>query len=83
MSSISDFFAVDNRGEGGLVSNETKIEITPNTATVIIGLGGTGVDALLRIKGELYRRFKLADRSDLPPMYLCLLLIRTKTVAWA
>ena len=45
---------------GGIVSTTQQVK---NTATVLIGLGGTGIDALRTIKTQVYSRLK-ADNPD-------------------
>ena len=48
---------------GGIVSAMQQAEQVKNTATVLIGLGGTGIDALRMIKTQVYSRLK-ADNPD-------------------
>ena len=48
---------------GGIVSTTQQAEQVKNTATVLIGLGGTGIDALRTIKTQVYSRLK-ADNPD-------------------
>ena len=45
---------------GGITSEKIRID-TINHPVLIIGLGGTGTDALLRLKYQALRRFKLPD----------------------
>ena len=45
---------------GGIVSEKTRID-TINHPVLVIGLGGTGTDALLRLKYQVSRRFKLPE----------------------
>jgi len=45
---------------GGITSEKTRID-TINHPILVIGLGGTGTDALLRLKYQVSRRFKLPD----------------------
>ena len=45
---------------GGLVLEKIRID-TINHPALIIGIGGTGIDALLRLKYMINRRFKLPD----------------------
>ncbi|MDR1663593.1 MAG: tubulin-like doman-containing protein [Clostridiales bacterium] len=45
---------------GGLISEKIRID-TINHPILVIGLGGTGIDALLRLKYQVNRRFKLPD----------------------
>jgi len=44
----------------GIISEKTRID-TINHPVLVIGLGGTGTDALLRLKYQINRRFKLPD----------------------
>ena len=46
---------------GGIVSKTQQAEQVDNTATVLIGLGGTGIDALRTIKTQVYSRLKADD----------------------
>ncbi|AJS60965.1 tubulin-like doman-containing protein [Paenibacillus sp. IHBB 10380] len=43
---------------GGIVSDKIRVDTIDNPI-LIIGLGGTGIDALLRLKYQINRRFKL------------------------
>lgn len=43
---------------GGIVSEKIRVDTIDNPM-LIIGLGGTGIDALLRLKYQINRRFKL------------------------
>ena len=45
---------------GGISSEKVRID-TINHPVLVIGLGGTGTDALLRLKHQIHRRFKLPD----------------------
>jgi len=45
---------------GGISSEKIRID-TINHPILIVGLGGTGIDALLRLKYQIGRRFKLPD----------------------
>ena len=45
---------------GGITGEKTRID-TINHPILVIGLGGTGTDALLRLKYQVNRRFKLPD----------------------
>jgi len=45
---------------GGIQSEKIRID-TINHPVLVIGLGGTGTDALLRLKHQINRRFKLPD----------------------
>lgn len=46
---------------GGIISAQQQADQVENTATVLIGLGGTGVDALRTIKTQVYERLKPDD----------------------
>ena len=54
---------------GGIVSTTQQAEQVKNTATVLIGLGGTGIDALRAIKTQLYARLKADDPDAAVPRY--------------
>ncbi|CAM4481880.1 MAG: tubulin-like doman-containing protein [Paenibacillus macerans] len=45
---------------GGIVSDKIRVDPIDNPI-LIIGLGGTGIDALLRLKYQINRRFKLPE----------------------
>ena len=45
---------------GGLHSEQTRIDMI-DYPVLVIGLGGTGTDALLRLKRQVNRRFILPD----------------------
>ncbi|MCL2604276.1 MAG: tubulin-like doman-containing protein [Defluviitaleaceae bacterium] len=47
---------------GGLNGGHTRVD-TINHPILIIGLGGTGVDALLRVKSQVYRRFAVNGKK--------------------
>ena len=54
---------------GGIISPAQLAEQAENTATVIIGLGGTGVDCLRRIKTEVYHRLRPDDPAAAEKTY--------------
>lgn len=43
---------------GGIVSDKIRVDTIDNPM-LVIGIGGTGIDALLRLKYQVNRRFKL------------------------
>ncbi|MEH7094819.1 tubulin-like doman-containing protein [Neobacillus vireti] len=45
---------------GGIVSEKIRVDTIDNPM-LVIGLGGTGIDALLRLKYQVNRRFKLSE----------------------
>ncbi|MCL1843286.1 MAG: tubulin-like doman-containing protein [Defluviitaleaceae bacterium] len=45
---------------GGILGEQSRID-TINHPILVVGLGGTGTDALLRLKHQVSRRFKLPD----------------------
>lgn len=45
---------------GGIISDKTRIETISNPV-LIIGLGGTGIDAMLRLKYQINKRFILDE----------------------
>jgi len=51
---------MDISAGGGVSSDGVRVD-TINHPVLVIGLGGTGIDALLRVKREVGRRFKLPD----------------------
>lgn len=54
---------------GGIISNDQQADQVKNTATVLIGLGGTGIDALRTIKTQVYSRLKPDDPKAVTPEY--------------
>ena len=54
---------------GGIISRDQQAEQVKNTATVLIGLGGTGIDALRTIKTQVYSRLKPDDPEAVTPEY--------------
>ena len=47
---------------GGIFGEKARVD-TINHPVLVIGLGGTGTDALLRLKYQVSRRFKLPDNA--------------------
>ncbi|MBT2730604.1 tubulin-like doman-containing protein [Bacillus sp. ISL-75] len=45
---------------GGIISEKIRVDTIDNPM-LVIGLGGTGIDALLRLKYQVNRRFKLPE----------------------
>lgn len=45
---------------GGIISDKIRVDTIDNPM-LVIGLGGTGIDALLRLKYQINRRFKLPN----------------------
>lgn len=43
---------------GGITPQQQKAEQIENTATILIGLGGTGVHCIRTIKTEVYNRLQ-------------------------
>ena len=54
---------------GGIVSATQQADQVKNTATVLIGLGGTGIDALRTIKTQVYARLKVDNPDAAVPRY--------------
>lgn len=54
---------------GGIISTQQQADQTPNTATVLIGLGGTGVHCIRTIKTQVYSRLKPDDIEAVIPTY--------------
>jgi len=57
MKEYAQYYVVDKRGEGGLVSELDRVAMV-DQPTLIIGLGGTGTDALLHAKYVMRRKLK-------------------------
>ena len=53
---------------GGVINNFQKSERQPD-ATICIGLGGTGSDAIKKLKREVYKRLKPDDENSPIPAY--------------
>ncbi|TBL80979.1 tubulin-like doman-containing protein [Paenibacillus thalictri] len=51
---------LDVQQGGGIVSDKIRVD-TIDHPMLVIGLGGTGIDALLRVKYHINRRFKLPE----------------------
>lgn len=54
---------------GGGVVDHGKQSDRQDGATVIIGLGGTGTDAVIRLKKEIYKQLKPDDENAIIPRY--------------
>ena len=54
---------------GGGVIDRQKLADRCSEGNVIIGLGGTGSDAVIKLKQEVYRRLKPDDISAAIPRY--------------
>lgn len=61
----ANYYLVDPRGEGGLVSELDRVAMV-DEPTLIIGLGGTGADALLNTKYVLHRKLKFPEGQSKP-----------------
>ena len=54
---------------GGIISPKQQAEQVENTASIFIGLGGTGIDAIRTIKTEVYLRLKPDNTDAVVPTY--------------
>lgn len=54
---------------GGIVSTQQQADQVKNTATVLIGLGGTGLDCLRTIKTQVFSRLKPDDPAAVVAEY--------------
>ena len=54
---------------GGVISTQQQADQAKGMATVLIGLGGTGVDCLRTIKTQVYARLKPDDPEAVIPQY--------------
>ncbi len=54
---------------GGIISNKQQADQVRNTATLLIGLGGTGVHCIRTIKTQVYDRLKPDRPEDIVPQY--------------
>lgn len=46
---------------GGIISTQQQADQAQNTASILIGLGGTGIDCLRTIKTQVHSRLKADD----------------------
>lgn len=54
---------------GGIISEQQQAEQERNTASVIIGLGGTGISAIRTLKTQVYERLKPDNPAAEVPTY--------------
>lgn len=54
---------------GGIISNKQQADQVQNTATLLVGLGGTGVHCIRTIKTQVYDRLKPDDPNAIVPEY--------------
>lgn len=54
---------------GGIISTQQQADQTKDTATVLIGLGGTGVHCIRTIKTQVHTRLKPDDEEAVIPSY--------------
>lgn len=54
---------------GGIISTQQQADQTKDTATVLIGLGGTGVHCIRTIKTQVHTRLKPDDEKAVIPSY--------------
>lgn len=54
---------------GGIVSAQQQAKQVENTATILIGLGGTGIDCLRMLKTQVYSRLEPDDPKAVIPAY--------------
>ena len=54
---------------GGILSRSQQAAQARNTATVLIGLGGTGIDALRTVKTQVHRHLQPDDPDAVHPEY--------------
>lgn len=54
---------------GGIISSQQQAEQAHDTATVLIGLGGTGVHCIRTIKTQVHTRLKPDDENAVVPTY--------------
>ncbi len=54
---------------GGIISSQQQAEQAHDTATVLIGLGGTGVHCIRTIKTQVHTRLKPDDERAVVPTY--------------
>lgn len=53
---------LDINAGGGIISESIRVDTIDNPI-LVIGLGGTGIDAMLRLKYQINRRFKLPENA--------------------
>ena len=54
---------------GGIISRTQQADQVKNTASIIIGLGGTGIDCIKEVKKSVYERLKPDDPTAVYPSY--------------
>ena len=54
---------------GGIISEQQQAVQEPNIASVMIGLGGTGISAIRTLKTQVYERLRPDDPQALVPTY--------------
>ena len=54
---------------GGIISRTQQADQVKNTASIIIGLGGTGIDCIKEVKKSVYERLKPDDSNAIYPSY--------------
>ena len=58
-------YRVNEKGEGGLTCESDRSPMV-DKPTIIIGLGGTGIDAMLHVKSLIQRRIKAPEGRKMP-----------------
>ena len=66
---MSIYSKLSFRDGGGIVLPEQQADQTKNAATLLIGLGGTGIDCIRRIKTQVYDCLKPDDENADVPAY--------------
>ena len=54
---------------GGIISVKQQAEQVENTASILIGLGGTGIDCLKEVKSSVFERLVPDDPDEVVPKY--------------
>lgn len=54
---------------GGIISPHQQADQVKNTVTILIGLGGTGIDCIRTIKTQVYTRLKPDNPDEVEPSY--------------
>ena len=67
---------------GGVDSAAQMVEQARNTASVLIGLGGTGIDAIRTIKKQLYTNVKPDDLDSAVPRYSHIRFVGVDSDSW-
>ena len=64
MSNLTEAFSLSQ--SGGIYFEGARVEGTQTELVLFVGLGGTGSEALIRVKNQIHNRMKLTTRNGMP-----------------